>query len=390
MPFTFLKKSFLSPLLEFIHDSRAMGIAIVSATVLSLVITNTGWGTDYLSFWNTSFDTGHYLPHSLLHWINDGLMALFFFLAGMEIKRELMIGELSSLKKSIMPVMGALGGMVVPALLFSILNSGTVYSNGWGVPMATDIAFSLGIASLLGKRVPVALKIFLTALAIIDDLGAIVAIAAFYTNEIHLIYLFIGTGIMILLSVWNYLKLPFGIWNFAAGIALWFCFFNSGVHATVAGVLFAFTIPMNRLSDIEHAIHNYVNFLIVPLFVLANTAILIPAGITQQLNTTLSLGIMLGLVIGKPTGILLFCWLTVQLKFGELTKGLNWKHMTGLGLLAGIGFTMSIFIALLAFSDPTIQDISKMAVMLATLLAIILSFVWFKFFTKGTPPETLA
>jgi len=382
MPFHFLKRTFVSPLLEFIHDSRAVGVMLLICTVVSLLISNTFLGEYYLSFWNAEVHLGAYMPHTILHWINDGLMAIFFFQVGMEIKREMVSGELSSIKQSILPVAGALGGMLVPALIFILFNSGTEFANGWGVPMATDIAFSLGIASLLTGRVPLALKIFLTALAIIDDLGAIVAIAIFYTSTIKFIYLFSGLGIFVLLLLLTRFKVKFGFWNFLLGAALWFCFFNSGVHATIAGVLFAFTIPIKKLSGIEHALHNYVNFLIIPVFALANTAIVIPSGFTEHMTNSLSLGIIAGLLFGKPIGIVLFCWLLVKLKIGQLADGITWKHMIGLGLLAGIGFTMSIFISMLAFKDSFTQDISKMAVMVASVLAIICGYAWFKFFTK--------
>ncbi|RXK58946.1 Na+/H+ antiporter NhaA [Lacibacter luteus] len=382
MPFRFLKSVFISPLLEFIHDSRAVGISLLICTVMSLVISNTAAGEFYINLWSTEVHAGEYLPHTVLHWINDGLMAIFFFQVGMEIKREMVSGELASIKQSILPIAGALGGMLVPALIFTAFNNGTEFANGWGVPMATDIAFSLGIASLISGRVPLALKIFLTALAIIDDLGAIVAIAIFYTSTIKLIYLFSGMGIFVLLLLLTRFKVKFGFWNFLLGAALWFCFFNSGVHATIAGVLFAFTIPIKRLDAIEHALHNYVNFLIIPIFALANTAIVIPLGFTEHMTNSLSIGIIAGLVIGKPLGIVLFCWLLVKLKIGQLAEGINWKHMTGLGLLAGIGFTMSIFISMLAFKDSFTQDISKMAVMVASVLAIICGYAWFKFFIK--------
>nr|WP_294905311.1 Na+/H+ antiporter NhaA [uncultured Lacibacter sp.] len=382
MPLKFLKQTFISPLLELLHDSRAVGIILLICTVASLLISNTAFGPAYLSFWNKEIHLGHFLPHTVLHWINDGLMALFFFQVGMEIKREMVSGELSSIKQSILPIAGAFGGMLVPALIFTLFNKGTAYEHGWGVPMATDIAFSLGIASLLSNRVPLALKIFLTALAIIDDLGAIVAIAVFYTSTIKFIYLFSGIGLFGLLLLLTRLKVKFGFWNFLLGGALWFCFLNSGVHATIAGVLFAFTIPINNLDKIEHALHNYVNFLIIPIFALANTAIIIPAGFSEHITNKLSIGIITGLVIGKPLGIVAFCWVLVKLKIGELAKGINWKHMTGLGLLAGIGFTMSIFISMLAFKDSFTQDISKMAVMVASVLAIALGYAWFKFFIK--------
>jgi len=382
MPFHFLKRTFLSPLLEFIQDSRAVGVILLICTVFSLLISNTFLGDYYLNFWNAEVHLGAYMPHNILHWINDGLMAIFFFQVGMEIKREMVSGELASIKQSILPVVGALGGMLVPALIFTIFNNGTEFANGWGVPMATDIAFSLGIASLLSGRVPLALKIFLTALAIIDDLGAIVAIAIFYTSTIKFVYLFSGLGIFALLLLLTRFKIKFGFWNFLLGAVLWFCFFNSGVHATIAGVLFAFTIPIKFLDRIEHALHNYVNFLIIPIFALANTAIVIPLGFTEHMTNSLSLGIIAGLLLGKPLGIVLFCWLLVKLKIGQLAEGINWKHMIGLGLLAGIGFTMSIFISMLAFKDSFTQDISKMAVMVASVLAIICGYAWFKFFIK--------
>jgi len=390
MPLHFLKRTFISPLLEFIHDSRAVGVILIIATCISMLLSNTSFSMSYVSFWNTEIHLTNYLPHTIIHWINDGLMAVFFFQVGMEIKRELVAGELSSLKKSILPVAGAIGGMAVPALIFLLFTKGTIYASGWGIPMATDIAFSLGVASLLGKRVPLSLKIFLTALAIIDDLGAIIAIALFYTETIHFNYLFGGLGMTAALLFWNYFKLPFGFWNFIFGLLLWFCFYNSGIHATIAGVLFAFTIPMNRLAQLEHAFHNYVNFLIIPIFALANTAIIIPSGFTEHISNNLSIGIMLGLLLGKPLGIVGITFLLVKLKAGTLAKDLQWKHMIGMGLLAGIGFTMSIFIAMLAFKSSFTQDISKMAVMVASLIAIILAYVWFIIFTIDSSKKLVA
>ncbi|HEX4956869.1 MAG TPA: Na+/H+ antiporter NhaA [Lacibacter sp.] len=390
MPLKFLKRSFLSPLLEFIHDSRAVGIMLIICTAVSLLISNTGWGNSYAAFWNSETHLSHYVPHTVIHWINDGLMAIFFFQVGMEIKRELLCGELASFKKSILPVAGALGGMLVPALIFFAFNKGTEFQNGWGIPMATDIAFSLGVASLLGKRVPLSSKIFLTALAIIDDLGAIVAIAVFYTETIQLSYLFGGLGVVAFLAIWNYFKLPFGFWNFLLGLVTWFCFFNSGVHATIAGVLFAFTIPIKKLDPIEHSLHNYVNFLIIPVFALANTAIIVPDGFVQNLGNNLSIGIMAGLLIGKPLGIVGLTFLLVKLKAGSLAKDIQWKHMIGLGLLAAIGFTMSIFISMLAFKSSFTQDESKMAVMVASLIAMLLAYAWFKIFTKEKKGKAVA
>jgi NhaA family Na+:H+ antiporter len=276
-----------------------------------------------------------------------------------------------------------MGGMIFPALIFLFFNNGTDLSNGWGIPMATDIAFSLGVASLMGSRAPLTLKIFLTALAIIDDLGAIIAIAFFYTSSINFYYLAGGIILWILLLIANKLKWPFGILNYIAGFALWLMIFNSGVHATVAGVLFAFTIPINLVSKLEHKLHNPVQFIIIPLFVLANTAIALPTEFIHHLSGQLSMGILAGLLIGKPLGILSFCYATVKLKLGELPLGVSWKHMTGLGLLAAIGFTMSIFIAMLAFDDLQLQDQSKTAVIAASLLAIIFSWIWFMLIPKN-------
>lgn len=378
----YLSKNFVSPLLEFIHDSRAVGILLIICTSISMLIANSAVGSYYVAFLNNELGHFHHLPHSILHWINDGLMAIFFFLVGMEIKRELVAGELSSLKKSIMPVAGAIGGMIIPATIFTLLNANTSFANGWGIPMATDIAFSLGVASLLGSRAPVALKIFLTALAIIDDLGAIIAIAVFYTSEINYYYLLTGIIIFHVLLAWTKLKLPFGFWNYLAGLIMWYCFFNSGVHATIAGVLFAFTIPMRKIEKLEHELHIPVNFIIIPIFALANTAIIIPGAFGEKLTTTLSLGIAAGLMLGKPIGIVSFCYIIAKLRLGELARGLSWTNMIGLGLLAGIGFTMSIFIAMLAFDDIITQDIAKVAVLIASLASMILSYAWFMLFTR--------
>jgi len=379
MPIHFLKRNFLSPFRELLHDSRAIGVLILLTSALSLLLSNTGFANRYIPFWLTETHLSNLLPHTLQHWINDGLMSVFFFLAGLEIKRELTQGELASFKKSVLPVAGAMGGMLFPALIFFFFNNGSDLSKGWGIPMATDIAFSLGVASLIGSRAPLTLKIFLTALAIIDDLGAIIAIAFFYTGSINFYCLAGGLILWILLLLANHKKLPFTFINIIAGLLLWLLIFNSGVHATVAGVLFAFTIPSRLVSKLEHKLHNPVQFMIIPLFVLANTAIALPSGFIHHLSGQLSLGILAGLLIGKPLGILSFCYAAVKLKLGELPAGVSWKHMFGLGILAAIGFTMSIFIAMLAFDDLQLQDQSKTAVIAASLLAIVFSWLWFLF-----------
>jgi NhaA family Na+:H+ antiporter len=390
MPFSFLKRNFISPFLELLYDSRAIGILILLMTGVSLLLANTPFAHNYAAIWHAEIHLSDFLPHTTEHWINDGLMSIFFLLAGLEIKREMLQGELASFKKSVLPVAGALGGMLFPALIFLLLNRNTNMSAGWGIPMATDIAFSLGVASLCGSRAPLSLKIFLTALAIIDDLGAIVAIAFFYTGSLNVFYLISGLVLWLLLLLLNKLKAPFGIFNYFAGILLWILIFNSGVHATVAGVLFAFSIPMKHLNRLEHKLHHPVQFIIIPLFVLANTAITLPADTLTHLGSSLSIGIAAGLLIGKPLGILLFCRLCVGLKWGALPEGIQWKHMTGLGLLAGIGFTMSIFISLLAYEDISLQDQSKTAVMAASFLAILLSIIWFRLMPASTKEKEIS
>jgi NhaA family Na+:H+ antiporter len=310
--------------------------------------------------------------------INDALMALFFFLAGMEIKRELVCGELASVKKSLLPISGAIGGMLVPALFFALFNKGTQYIHGWAIPTATDIAFTLGIASLLGKRVPVALKIFLTALAIIDDLGAIIVIAIFYGGRLQAGYL-LGC-LLVVAALWllNRKKVTFGLAHWLLGILLWYCMFNSGIHATVAGVIFAFMVPMKELERLELKFHAPVYFLVMPLFALANTAINLPDNGLQSLTSSLSWGIITGLCIGKPLGICAACYFLVQKKWAVLPSGTNWPKMIGGSLLAGIGFTMSIFISTLAFDNPTMQDVAKISVLLASLLAMTGGYYWLK------------
>ncbi|HSK14302.1 MAG TPA: Na+/H+ antiporter NhaA, partial [Phnomibacter sp.] len=341
MPLYFLRRQFYNYFQEFLHDSRAIGIMLLVCTIASLVLANMPFGQLYANFFEYEvhfFELLH-LPHSFLHWINDGAMAIFFFLVGMEIKRELTVGELSSVKRAILPIAAAVGGMVIPALFYLIFNHGTPYEGGWGIPMATDIAFSLGVASMLGKKVPVNLKIFLTALAIIDDLGAILVIALFYGQGINAFFL-LAAGLVVA-GIWilNHKQVPFGKWHFLLGAVLWYLVFNSGIHATIAGVLFAFMVPQHKLSDLEHKLHNYVNFGILPIFALANTAIVIQLDMVDQITGILSLGILFGLFAGKPVGIMLACWLMVKTKVAELPRGVGWKHMLGAGILAGIGFT---------------------------------------------------
>ncbi len=383
------RKNIVDPFLDFIHDSRAVGIILLICTAISLILANTNFASTFFSVINIDIplptNTTIHLPHTLLHWINDGLMAVFFFLVGMEIKREITKGELSSFSQAILPLVAAIGGMVLPALIFFFINKGTAYTNGWGIPMATDIAFSLGIAALLGSRVPIGLKIFLTALAIIDDLGAILAIAIFYSATIHWLYLVVAAIIILVLYLLMRYKI-FGFFNFLLGILLWYCFYNSGIHATLAGVIFAFFIPVEKLTAIEHKLHTPVNFLIIPIFALANTAILLPGDILGTLSTNLSWGVIAGLCIGKPLGIIAACYLTVELKWGTLPANTSWRHIIGAGILAGIGFTMSIFIATLAFEDAATIDVAKISALAGSFLSIILGIVWIRFFCKPLTP----
>lgn len=358
---------------EIIEDSRTLGIILTLCTIVSLIFSNNDSRASYQSFWETITHISDtlVLPHSLIHWINDGLMAVFFFLAGLEIKRELLEGELKEVQKALLPIFAAIGGMLVPAILYNLFNKGGVYANGWGIPMATDIAFSLGIASLLGKRVPLSLKVFLTALAIIDDLGAILVIAIFYGGEINWMMLAAAAGLIGLIVLLA--KKKQALWlRLLLGLVLWYFIFNSGIHATVAGVALAFTIPLKELGDLEHRLHIPVNFFILPLFALANTAIAINTGISETLTHPINYGIMAGLVIGKPLGIVVFCYLLIQMKWGKLPGGVNWRQLTGIGMLAGIGFTMSIFVATLAFTEPAAKDIAKLSILLASFLSIIL------------------
>jgi NhaA family Na+:H+ antiporter len=320
------------------------------------------------------------LPQTSLSLINNFLMAFFFLMAGMEIKRELRSGELSSFKKAVLPFGAALGGMTVPALIFVAFNMHTNYTHGWGIPTATDIAFSVGIASLLGKRVPVGLKILLLALAIIDDLGAIIIIAMFYGGHVNWVYLGIADIIYLCLYAVNYtkrFKIKFGWVQIILSLGLWYAFFNSGIEASISGVLVAFITPIDVLPVIEKAIHRYVNFLILPLFALANTAILLPSHMIGSLTTTVGLGVMAGLVIGKPVGIFLFSRILVALKIASLPHNVKWKQLFGMGTLAGIGFTMSIFTTMLAFKSEAFQDIAKVAILVSVLLSLVFSMVYF-------------
>ena len=366
---------------KFLHHSQSSGILLIICVAISLMIANTSLGTTFQSLLDQKIGTEiFHLNYSLSVWINDGLMAIFFLLVGLEIKREIVEGELSSFKNASLPIFAAIGGMVVPALIFFLFNQGTDYIKGWAIPMATDIAFSLAIISMLGKSVPISLKIFLAALAIVDDLGAIVVIAIFYTDQIHWDYMALSGLMVAILAVLNYFNTKRAIFYLVPGVFLWYFMHHSGIHATIAGVLLAFSIPTNAstteispLEKMEQKLHLPVNFLIMPIFALANTNITFKDGMVDGLFSNFGYGIILGLVAGKVIGINLFSWLSIKLKISNLPDKSTWTQMIGTGLLAGIGFTMSIFIALLSFKNKIeIQDEAKFAILVASLISRIL------------------
>ncbi|WP_315058452.1 Na+/H+ antiporter NhaA [Chryseobacterium indoltheticum] len=369
---------------KFFQSNQSSGVLLIFCVFFALIIANSSLGIGFQQIldYQLGFENVD-LKYPLSIWINDGLMAVFFLLVGLEIKRELVEGELSSFKNASLPIFAAVGGMVVPAVIYSIFNSGTEYSNGWGIPMATDIAFSLAIISMLGKKVPVSLKIFLTALAIVDDLGAILVIAIFYTEQIHWIYLLLSVGIVAVLFILNFLKVTKLIFYIIPGIFLWYFLHHSGIHATIAGVLLALSIPTNvskikisPLEKLEHTLHFPVSFIIMPIFALTNTNITFNSGMVDGLFNSLGLGIIGGLVLGKLIGINLFSLIAVKLKISALPQRSSWSQMLGVGLLAGIGFTMSIFIALLSFKhEVDFQDEAKFAILIASFIAAISGYV---------------
>ncbi|MET0636889.1 MAG: Na+/H+ antiporter NhaA [Chitinophagaceae bacterium] len=373
---------------SFFQSERSGGFVLIGCTLISLIIANSAGGGGYLNFWHSHLDLsvgGILLDYSVEQWVNDGLMAVFFLMIGLEIERELYVGELSDLKNALLPIAAAIGGMVVPALIHILFNSGTPTHRGFGIPMATDIAFALGILSLAGKRVPVSLKIFLTALAIIDDLGAIAIIAIFYTSDFSVTWFLIALAIFAALFFLGKRRVFFLPLYLAGGIVMWYCMLKSGVHATIAGVLLAFAIPYPRTGgrnpsvSLQHGLHYPVAFIILPIFALANTAILLPKDLIKELTTPNSLGILLGLIVGKVTGIFLAAYLAVKVKLASLAPGLNWRWILGAALLGGIGFTMSIFISILAFPGNTdLINESKISILTASLISAILGILVLK------------
>ncbi|MDF3027227.1 MAG: nhaA [Fluviicola sp.] len=411
----------LNPFHRFIHQEFTGGIVLFVSVVIAIVWANSAWSDSYHHLWETKFSVsfaGKTLDYPLHIWINDGLMALFFFVIGLELKREFRVGELSTAKKAALPMVAALGGMLVPALIFTLINWNEPTQKGWGIPMATDIAFALALLSLAGKRIPLSVKVFLSALAVADDLGAVLVIAFFYTAQISFLPLLIAGLFLLALALGNYLGVRSMTFYLVLGIAVWIGFLFSGVHATIAGVLVAFMIPartkidekefvdkaQNYVSEFEQAIplkgdltteeqheiiqdikslckdaetplqklennlHPWVAFVIMPLFALANAGMVVNGNFFGSLMNPVSIGVIAGLILGKFIGVFSFTWLMVRFKVAELPEKANWTHVIGVSVLAGVGFTMSLFVTGLAFSDMEIIDQSKYGILTASVV----------------------
>jgi len=377
-----VKRNLSKTFRNFFESKKSGGVLLIICTAVSLLVTNSPAGVGYAGLWHAYVG-----PLSLEHWINDALMAVFFLFIGLELERELYVGELSDFRNALLPIVAALGGIALPALIHFSLNAGTPTQAGGGIPMATDIAFALGVLALLGSRVPASLKVFLTALAVMDDLGAIIVIAVFYTAELSLAYLLGALAVFGLLVVLNRLRVMSLLPYLAGGALMWFLMLKSGVHATIAGVLLAIAIPFTGKEDdedspshrLEHFLHKPVAFAILPVFALANTAIVVGSDALSGLTASNSLGIILGLLVGKPVGITLLSFAAVAAGVCRLPFDLSWRHVFGAGLLGGIGFTMSIFITNLAFAGGAeVINASKMSILLASLAAGTAGFLWLK------------
>ena len=404
------------------------GLLLMICTIVALIAANSPFAEDWFALWEVYLTAGAgplEISKPLHLWINDGLMAIFFFVVGLEIKREVLVGELSSLRKAALPMMGAIGGMVVPALLYLAFNAGTDAASGWGIPMATDIAFALGVLALLGSRAPLSLKVFLTALAIVDDLGAVLVIALFYTADVSAQMLGLGAVFLAGMFALNLLGVRAPVAYLVLGIALWVAVLKSGVHATVAGVLGAMAIPVRRriaatefvekariylreieedlqpgtvaptadqtdaihgleqaceavetpLARLEHGLHPWVAYFIIPVFALANAGVALGGGAGEALSSSVSLGIIAGLVLGKQIGVMLFAWLAVKLRLADLPTGATWAQLYGVACLCGIGFTMSLFIGNLAFASPATLDLAKMGILAASVISGIMGWI---------------
>jgi NhaA family Na+:H+ antiporter len=371
-----LKRWFLTKLfIEFLKTEKAAGAVLILCTIVSLSLANSGLAGSYVSIWQVSV-----LDHPLSYWINDGLMTLFFLLIGLEIEREIYVGELSQPRNALLPIIAGLGGMTVPALVHLSLNAGTETQAGLGIPMATDIAFALGVLSLLGKRVPLSLKVFLTAFAIIDDLGAVIVIGLFYTKSISMVNLLIALLVIATIAIFNRL----GIRNLpvylASGVLLWYFIHQSGIHSTLAGVILAFLVPFGKGDEsspsykLQHGLHYLVAFFVLPLFALSNTSLTISGNWYTSLLHPNSAGIILGLIAGKAIGITAFSLLAAKMNLCSLPTSIHWKHIIAVSILGGIGFTMSFFITMLAFQDASLVENSKIAVLIASLIAALVGY----------------
>lgn len=376
---------------DFVNSEKAGGVVLIICTILSLLLANSSFGETYNHLWHYNI-----AGNSVEHWINDGLMTIFFLLIGLELEREVYNGELSNIKDAMLPVAGALGGMLIPAALYLFFNYSTPTQSGAGIPMATDIAFALGILSLLGNKVPSSLKVFLTALAVIDDLGAILIIAIFYSTGLSWLYLLSALAIWGLLFVLNRMKVHSLLPYLIGGIAMWYCMLHSGVHATITGVMLAFVIPFGDGSEktvsskLQHLLHKPVAFIILPIFALANTAIIISSNFREILSHHYSIGIAAGLIAGKPLGIFLLSFIAVKTGLCKLPADLGWKEIFGVGFLGGIGFTMSIFITLLAFDNADVINNAKLVILISSLIAGVIGYVFLKIVLKKehTPEQT--
>lgn len=371
---------------DFTSSEKNAGLVLVFCAIASIFISNSSLGEQYTHFWHAKigFDFfGFDMHYSVEHWINDGIMTIFFLMVGLEIERELYDGELNPIKNAILPITAAIGGMIVPAMLYTSLNFGLDTASGFGIPMGTDIAFALGILSLAGNKVPVSIKILLTAIAIIDDLGSILIIALFYGSDLHLNYLLYSLGIFAFLLLLNRLKVYSMFPYLILGIPMWFFMMQSGIHPTISGVLLAFAFPFGKNSEtspsvkLQHKLHLPVAFIILPLFTLANTAIPIRTEFISSLGDAHAMGIALGLIIGKPLGIMSAMFVILKLNIVSLPKSVKWIDLLGMGTLAGIGFTMSIFITQLAFYDEVHVQSSKLMILIASSLAGFLGLIIF-------------
>lgn len=387
-----MQYQYLGSIKNFLKSPTFPGILLLVCVFTSLLLANSPAAESFEWLLNKEIGLDSdflHLRYSVLLWINDGLMAIFFMLVGLEIKREALYGELASIKKAAMPIFAALGGVIVPALVYALINQGTPTAKGWGIPMATDVAFALAIIVMLGNRIPTSLKIFLSALAIVDDLSAIIVIAVFYSTSLHILYLLYASGIVLLLFALNRAGVRHLFFYLIPGLVLWYCIHHSGIHATIAGVLTALMIPANQingrspLEDLEHAITRPVNFVIMPLFALVNTNIQFEDGMVEGLTTPLGLGILLGLLVGKPLGISLFSFVSVKLGISALPTGAEWKHIIGIGILGGIGFTISIFVANLSFEELALLSQSKFAILLGSVLAGAIGYITLRSFSRS-------